>query len=114
MPPKSTTQYDNNCLSIIASNYRPVSLTSNIIKSFECVVRKQLVAHLEAGGFISTSQHGFQSGCSTLMQLLAHLDNVLWNLNNGNEVDIINIDFEKAFNKVSIDVLLAKMKKCGV
>ena len=69
---------------LIASNYRPVSLTSNIIKSFECVVRKQLVAHLEAGRFISMLQHGFQSGCSTLTQLLAHLDNALWNLNNGN------------------------------
>ena len=67
-----------------ASNYRPVSLTSNITKSFERVVRKQLVAHLEAGGFISTSQHGFRSGRSTLTQLLAHLDNVLRNFNNGN------------------------------
>ena len=97
-----------------ASNYRPVSLTSNIIKSFERVVRKQLVAHLEAGGFISTSQHGFRSGRSTLTQLLAHLDNVLRNLNNGNEVDVIYVDFEKALDKVSIDVLLAKLKKCGV
>ena len=39
-----------------ASNYRPVSLTSNITKSFERVVRKQLVVHLEAGGCISTSK----------------------------------------------------------
>ena len=97
-----------------ASHYRPVSLTSNINKLFERVVRKQLVAHLEAGGFISTSQHGFRYGRSTLTQFLAHLDNVLRNLNNGNEVDVIYVDFEKALDKVSIDVFLAKLKKCGV
>ena len=83
-------------------------------KSFERVVRKQLVAHLEAGGFISTSQHGFRSGRSTLTQLLVHWNNVLRNLNNGIEVDVIYVDFEKAFDKVSVDVLLAKLKKCGV
>ena len=72
------------------------------------------MTHLEDGGFISTSQQCFRSGRSTLTQLLAHLDNVLQNLNNGNEVDVIYVDFEKAFDKVSKDVLLAKMKKCGV
>ena len=39
---------------------------------------------------------------------------MLRNLNNGNEFDVIYIDSEKAFDKVSIDVLLAKLKKCGV
>ena len=40
-----------------AINYiRTVSLTLNITKSFELIVRKQLVTYLEASGFISTSQ----------------------------------------------------------
>ena len=61
----------------IAKNYRPVALTSHIVKVFERVLRKSLVAHLESRGFLPNGQHGFRSMCSTLTQLLSFWDTIL-------------------------------------
>ena len=52
------------------ANYRPVSLTSHIIKIFERVIRSQLVSYLESNNLISTKQHGFRKGQSTGSQLI--------------------------------------------
>ena len=58
----------------IAGNYRPVSLTSHVIKIYERVLRKQMVAHLEENNLLNSNQHGFRSGKSCLTQLLHHFD----------------------------------------
>ena len=97
-----------------AKNYRPVALTSHIIKTFERVVRNKVVEHLEGNSVLNDSQHGFRKNRSCLTQLLHHFDNILCELNNGSEVDVIYVDMEKAFDKVDINVLLAKLDKYGV
>ena len=79
------------------SQYRPVALTSHITKGFERVLRKVLVSHLEAHGFLPSGQHGFRQSRSTLTQLLAHWDSVLDCLENGDSVDVVYTDFSKAF-----------------
>ena len=50
-------------------NYRPISLTSTIIKVFERIVRKQVVAFLTRRGHLNNTQHGFRSGRSCLSAL---------------------------------------------
>ena len=40
-------------------NYRPISLTSHLIKIFERVIRKKLVCYLESNSILSNKQHGF-------------------------------------------------------
>ena len=97
-----------------AVNYRPVSLTSHLIKIFERVMRKHLVKHLEENEILPDSQHGFRSKRSCLTQLIEHVDEVLKALNGGNEVDVIYLDYSKAFDKVDHQVLLAKMKMYGI
>ncbi len=97
-----------------AVNYRPVSLTSHIIKIFERVLRKHLVLHLEENDILPDSQHGFRRNRSCLTQLIKHVDDVLKALNDGNEVDVIYLDYSKAFDKVDHRVLLAKMKIYGI
>ena len=60
-----------------AKNYRPVALTSHVIKIFEKVVRKKIIEFLKRTGKLNDSQHGFRSGRSTLSQLLVHFDKIL-------------------------------------
>ena len=57
----------------LPTNYRPISLTSHIVKIFERVIRKTLVDYLEINGLICNGQHGFRSGCSCLTQLIHHV-----------------------------------------
>jgi len=97
-----------------AANYRPVSLTSHIIKIFERIVRKQVVSFLEDNNLLSGSQHGFRKGRSCLTQLLHHFDNLLQHILEGNVTDVLYLDFSKAFDKVDHQILLRKLHNIGI
>ena len=97
-----------------AANYRLVSITSHIIKIFERVIRNKIVEHMEANNFLSLHQHGFRKKRSCLTQLLDHIDTILKSLNSGEEVDVIYLDYAKAFDKVDHNILLAKAKRYGI
>ena len=98
----------------IPANYRPIALTSHIIKLFEKVMRNKIVAYLDEGNLFNKSQHGFRQGRSCLSQLLAHHDEVLANLEKGLNVDTIYLDFSKAFDKVDHQIVLAKLSILGI
>jgi len=71
------------------SNYRPVSLTSQVSKFIEMVLRDTIVSHLEAS-LIRHSQHGFRKGRSCLTNLLVFLDKVTTIVNEGHSADVNN------------------------
>ena len=76
----------------LPSNYRPISLTSHLIKIFERVLRNKLVYHLETHCLISNHQHGFRPNRSTLTQLLHHIHSILEILEQNENADIIYLD----------------------
>jgi len=94
----------------MAKNYRPVALTSHLVKIFEKVIRKHIVKYLEDNASFNQSQHGFRSGRSCLSQLLAHYEKILSELEEGHNVDVIYLDFAKAFDKLDFNVTLNKLK----
>ena len=96
------------------SSYRPVSLTSHLVKTFERVIKKSLQNHLEHFQKLSDAQHGFRSKRSCLSQLLKHYDDILKGLENGQNVDTIYLDFSKAFDKVDKGILARRMKEMGI
>ena len=49
-----------------------------------------------------------------MTHLLAHIDRVLKQLTEGNEVDVLYLDFQKAFDRVDTNVLLKKLHRYGV
>jgi len=97
-----------------ADNYRPVSLTSIIVKTFETIIRDALVRHLEDNHLITDSQHGFRKGRSCLTNLLEFLDKVTGCVDAGGNVDIVFLDFAKAFDKVPHKRLILKMRSHGI
>ena len=96
------------------SNYRNVSLTSHLIKTFERVLVKPLVNYLESKGLMDSNQHGGRAGRSTLSQLILHHDQILAAMEEGSNVDAVYLDFAKAYDKVDHGLLLHKLKKLGV
>ena len=97
-----------------AKNYRPVALTSHIIKIFEKVIRNHLVLFLEQNGLMNPNQHGFRAGHSCLSQLLQHFDEVTKLLESGVNVDVIYLDFAKAFDKLDFTITLQKLFNLGI
>jgi len=97
-----------------AENYRPVSLTSQICKIFESLVRDAIVLHLEKLQLIRDSQHGFRKGRSCMTNLLTLLETVTKSMDDGDSVDVIFLDFAKAFDKVPHKKLLRKLENHGI
>ena len=96
-----------------AANYRPVTLTSHVVKVYERVVRKHMVRYLETNNLLSDKQHGFRSNRSCLTQMLDHFDDIFEGFTQGQDTDSIYLDFEKAFDKVDLELLMLKLKRYG-
>ena len=95
-------------------NYRPVALTSHLIKVFEKLMRNHIVQFIETNTLMNPNQHGFRAGRSCLSQLLHHFDQVTKLLEQGKNVDVIYLDFGKAFDKLDFQITLQKLHKIGV
>ena len=96
------------------ANYRPVSLTSHVVKIFERIIKGRIVKFLETNKWLNPKQHGFRSKRSTLTQLLEHYDDIIHSMCDGSNVDVIYLDFAKAFDKVDHTILLTKLHNAGV
>jgi Reverse transcriptase (RNA-dependent DNA polymerase) len=94
-----------------SGNYRPVSLTSQLCKLFKSIIRDVTVDHLENSELIRDSQHRFRRGRSCLSNLLVFLDRVTRAVDEGNCVDVVFLDFAKAFDKVTHGRLLVKLRR---
>jgi len=95
-------------------NYRPVSLTSIVCKVMERIVKDNIVEHLNEHNIIKGSQHGFTGGRSCLTNLLEFFEEVYDKIDQGKPVDVIYLDFAKAFDKVPHKRLAKKLQACGI
>ena len=95
-------------------NYRPVSLTSVCCRVMESMVKDDIVKHLEANSLIRGSQHGFTRGRSCTSNLLSFLELVTATVDKGQALDVVFLDFAKAFDKVPVQRLLKKLRAHGV
>ena len=95
-------------------NYRPISLTCILCKIMESIVRDVIMTHLTAHYIILPSQHGFMSRKSCLTNLLEYLEVLTKFVDEGYSVDVIYLDFAKAFDKVPHHRLNEKLKAAGI
>ena len=82
------------------SGYRPVSFTSHVCKIIKSILKDNIINHLEQNGLIRDSQHGFRAGRSCLTNLLYFMEIVTKQVDKGLPVDVVYLDFSKAFVKV--------------
>ena len=94
-------------------NYRPVSLTSNVCKLMEKLVNRALCTHLESG-VLNNTQHGFRKGRSCQTNLIEFFDKVTQWTDAGDSVDVLFLDFRKAFDKVDHSRMMVKLAAAGV
>jgi hypothetical protein len=92
----------------MAGNYRPVSLTSVVCKLLEKIIRQHIIKHMKINKLFSNKHFGFISGRSTSLQLLEILDKWTEAIYKGTYVDVIYMDFQKAFDKVPHKRLMGK------
>jgi len=81
-------------------NYRPVSLTSVPGKIIERFIMSALTGHVKDSQEIRPSQHGFMKDRSCLTKLISFYDQVTSLVDERKAVDVVYLDFSKAFNTV--------------
>ena len=94
----------------LSENYRPVGLTCICSKVPGSILRDAIVEHLKSYKLIKDSQHGFIQGKSCLTNSLLFLEKVAGFIDEGYLVDVLYLDFSKAFDKVPHERLLLKMR----
>lgn len=99
---------------IEVNNYRPVSLTSQVCRVMEKIIRSKIIEHLKKNNLIHSSQHGFRNGRSCLTNLLEVLEDWTKIIDEGSCIDILYLDLKKAFDTVPHQRLLLKLKAYGI
>ena len=91
-----------------ASNYRPISLLSAVSKLLETLIFNKLIPVVYPT--LNPAQHGFRPKRSTTTNPIEYLHEFFSCLDsNPSYLTTFYIDFQKAFDKVSHDILLDKL-----
>ena len=96
------------------SNYRPISLLSNVEKTLEKLIYKRLYTFLNSNNIIYNLQFGFRQQYSTSHALVNITENIRKALDGGNIGCGIFVDLQKAFNTVDHQILLTKLNHYGI
>ena len=89
----------------LACNYCPVLLTCVPCKLLEHIVCSNIMAHLDEYKLLSDRQHAFRKRHSCETQLNTVINDLAKILDNGRQVDTFVLDFEKAFDTPSHELL---------
>ena len=87
------------------NSYRPVSLCNILGKCLERLVNFQLMEYVEKNNLLSSVQHGFRAGRSTITNLLATDKYIADWVNGSIPFDIVSFDMSKAFDRVPHDLI---------
>lgn len=98
----------------VVSNYRPISLLSNLDKALERLVFKYIYNHFRDNNILTSFQSGFIPGDSTVNQLTYLYNTFCQALDSGKEVRVVFCDISKAFDRVWHAGLIHKLKAAGI
>ena len=94
---------------ILVTNYHPISLVCTLSKVLERIIYNHIMTFVMSS--FTSYQFGFLPKRSALQQLILFTEKLL---DDKNEVDVIYMDFKKAFDSVSHNALLSKLHTWGI
>ena len=96
------------------SNYRPISLLSTVSKLLEKLIFEKLTPIVYPT--LASAQHGFRPKRSIITNFIEYLHEIYSCLEFENclYLNIFYIDFEKAFDKVTHELLIQKLAALGI
>ena len=99
---------------LLVSNYRPISLLSNLNKILEKLVHSRVYKFLEDFQCIYSLQFGFRKKHSTNHALTDITETIRQALDNKKFACGVFVDLQKAFDTVNHDILIAKLDHYGI
>lgn len=98
----------------LESSYRPISLASCILKTYERIIKNRLEFWLEKSKKIPKTQYGFRRKCST-QEVLAHLlTDIQLGFSSNKSTSALFLDIQGAYDNVDLQILWSKLDKLGI
>ena len=99
---------------ILCSNYRPISLLSNLGKIIENLMHKRLNVFLENKKIYYNFQFGFRSNFSSNNALLSNVGSIQSHLDKNKFCARVFVDLKKAFDTVDHHILVQRLEHYGI
>ena len=96
------------------SSYRPISLASCVLKTFERIIKNRLCWWLNHTNRLPKSQYGFRRSFSTNDAILKLTTDIQIAFSNNKIVMALFLDIKGAFDSINLNILTDKLKKEGV
>ena len=96
------------------TNYKPVSLLPNVSKIIEKTMYSRLYKFLDKYNCLYKKQFGFRNSHSTNHALASITEDVRKVLDNDEFACGVFLDFQKAFDTVNHEILIAKLNHYGI
>ena len=101
-------------LSTLVCNYRPISITPVLSKVFERLIALRFGRFLERSGVLPSHQYSYRKRLGTCDALLDIVCAGQLELDRGGKLELVQIDFSAAFDKVIHGGLVFKLREAGV
>ena len=96
------------------SLYRGIPFTSVVSKVLERIIVEQVRNFVINNSLIGEELHGYMPKHSVANNLLQCDESIARNLNANEPCDLILLEFTRAFDKVSLDILKVKLNALGI
>ena len=98
---------------LMAANYRPISLLSRLSLVCEKIIHEQISSYFVKNNLFHQNQHGYLKNRSCMTALLTVYDKWVRAVNEKKLVGVLCLDFTAAFDLVSREKLVEKLKGYG-
>lgn len=96
------------------SSYRPISLASCVMKTYERLIKNRVEFWLEKNNLLPDSQYGFRKGRSSQESISLLVSDIQLAFTRFNSISAVFIDIQGAYDNVNLNILFTKMQAIGI